>query len=283
MDTYGLLGNKIEYSLSPLMQNAAFKALKLEAEYKFFDIPEKDLEKFFSDFKTGAISGCNVTIPYKETALKLVDVCDKLAEEIRAVNTIVLRSGKLYGYNTDFQGFVEALRGRNEGDLNFDSQGKSAFLFGAGGAAKAVIYALIDLGIKKIAIADIDEAKAEGLASYITKRKSTNFLVTVVKDKAQYEEFISRSDLLVNATPCGIKKTDQALFDYRYIHEKLYVFDLIYAHETPLAKEAKTRGAKAINGMNMLLYQAGASFAIWTGKAAPISVMREAVLEKIRR
>ncbi len=281
MKIYGILGKDISYSLSPFMYNAAFKALNLEAEYKIFDIPENELDGFFSRMKKGEISGCNVTIPYKERALELVDKCDDLAKDIGAINTVTVKAGELSGYNTDYQGFIEALKGRNAGDLDFDSKDKDVFVFGAGGAAKAVIYGLMDLGAKRIAIADIDEGKSERLASSIVDRHKGSSLITVVKDRQKYEEFISKADLLINATPCGMKACDGQLFDYRYIHEKLYVFDLIYAADTPLVKEAELRGAKAINGVNMLLYQAGASFTIWTGLKAPLDVMKNTVIKTI--
>ena len=194
-----------------------------------------------------------------------------------AINTVAVKAGELSGHNTDYGGFIEALKGRNEGDLNFDPKGKDIFVFGAGGAAKALIYGLMSLGARRIAIADIDEEKSERLASFIVDSHKGSSLITVVKDRYKYEEFISKSELLVNATPCGTKKTDPQLFDYRYIHEKLYVFDLIYASNTRLVKEARLRGAKATGGINMLLYQAGASFTIWTGLKAPLDIMRNAL------
>ena len=283
MKTYALLGRDIHYSLSPAMHNAAFKALGMNAEYKIFDIPEDDINNFFSDLKKGKISGCNVTIPYKEKTLKLVDECHNLAKDIGAVNTVITKDAKLHGYNTDYQGFMQALRGKNEGDLEFDPNGKEIFVFGAGGASRAVIFGLITMGAKRIAIVDIDEAKAEELASSVTEAHVGDSLITVVKDRAKYEEFISKSDLLINATPCGVKESDQPLFDYRYIHEKLYVLDLIYAEDTKLVKEARSRSGKAINGSNMLLYQATEAFGLWTGRLAPVEVMQKALREGIKK
>jgi len=283
MQKYGLLGKKISYSLSPSMQTAAFKALGIEATYEIFDRPENGVEKFFADMREGRISGCNITVPYKESALKLVDAADELAREVGAVNTVVKKNGNLIGHNTDCAGFVEALRGSGAGNLDFNAYQKSAFLFGAGGAARAVTYSLLGLGIKKIYIADIDNKKAESLAASVSEKVKGSVLITVVSEKRQYDDFISRADLLVNATPSGMKKDDEPLFDYRYIHEKLYVFDLIYAVDTLLLKEARTRAKAAINGMNMLLYQAAHSFTLWTEKAAPLDVMRRALTEKIKK
>ncbi|MBN1353248.1 MAG: shikimate dehydrogenase [Candidatus Omnitrophica bacterium] len=281
METYALIGKNIGYSLSPIMHNAAFKALGIKAKYEIFDIQESELGDFFLRIRKGEISGCNVTIPYKEKALQFVDTLDGLSADIGAINTIAKKGERFCGYNTDYKGFISALKGKGPGDLGFDPKGKSVFIFGAGGAAKAVILGLITSGAKRIAIAEIDNAKAESLASSITKRHKGNSLITVVKDKDKYEEFISKSELLVNATPCGVKKDDPKLFDYRYLHETLFCFDLVYASETLLVKEAKQRAAKVTGGLNMLLYQAGASFTIWTGKEAPFENMKKAVLKNL--
>ncbi|MFC1576091.1 shikimate dehydrogenase [Candidatus Omnitrophota bacterium] len=283
MQTYGLLGKNISYSLSPFMHNAAFKALDIKATYKIFDMPENKLDGFFGMLRSGEISGANVTVPYKEKVVGLVDVADQKVRSIGALNTIVRKQKLLVGHNTDCEGFLEALRGKGEGNLGFDERGKSVFVFGAGGAAKAVIYSLLRTGIKKIDIADIDREKAERLASVASEAQEGNVIITVVKEKRQYDDFISRADLLVNATPCGMKKTDPTLFDYRFIHEKLFVFDLVYAVETPLLKAARETARKAINGMNMLLYQAAHSFTFWTERAAPIEAMRKALMENICR
>ena len=281
MKLYGLLGRNISYSLSPAMHNVAFKELHMEAEYKVFDMAEERLGGFFSKLKAGEVSGCNVTIPYKEETLEFMDKLDDVAKNIGAVNTVVERKGALYGYNTDCQAFIEALTGSAEGDLKFKAEGKSVFIFGAGGASKAIIYALSILGVKKIAITDIDMERAEGLANLATENQKGNAIMTVVEDSGQYEEFISKADLLVNATPCGMKPNDSPLFDYKYIHDELSVFDLVYTKETPLIKQARSLGANATSGVNMLLYQAAASFAIWTARKAPVGVMREALLKKI--
>jgi len=283
MKTYALLGKNIGYSSSPFMHNAAFSALKMDAEYKIFDIPERDLKGFLCDLRSGKIEGCNVTIPYKEKALEFVDEKNDTVEAIGALNTIARKKEKLVADNTDFLGFMKALRGEGEGDLNFDPKGKNIFLFGAGGAAKAIVYVLLTLKAKRIILTDIDKAKAEALAGSFFKKRKGDVSITVSADEEQYEEFISRSNLLINATPCGMKEKDGALFDYRYIEEKHYIFDLIYARKTPLVKDAQKSGARAVDGLNMLLYQAAASFSVWTGREAPLPVMRKALLEHVGR
>jgi len=290
MKIYGILGKNVGYSLSPCMHNAAFKALGLDAEYKVFDIPENELDDFFSKMRKGEISGCNVTIPYKEKALDYVDrdKCDNMVQSVEALNTIVNKNGVLEGHNTDDTGFINALTGSAKGDLNFEPGGKSVFVFGAGGAARTVIFSLLGLHkrVKKIAITDIDINKAKRLASSVEKQDQST-LITVVGDKEQYNDFISKSDLLVNATPCGMKEDDPPLFDYRYIHERLFVFDLIYVRDTILVKEAQRCGAKAINGLNMLLDQAVEAFECYWVESGEhhnkiVTAMNKALKENIK-
>jgi shikimate dehydrogenase len=281
MKIYGLLGKNISYSLSPVMYNAAFKALGLDAEYRIFDRDEDRLDEFFAGLKKGSISGCNVTIPYKEMSLGYVDECTGAARSIGAVNTIARSDAVLKGYNTDYQGFMKALRGSGAGDLDFQPKGKSAFIFGAGGAARSVVHSLLTLGIKKLIITDMDAQKAERLVGSIDEEKYDQSTIAVAHDETQYNDFVSRSDLLINATPCGSQSEDPRLFDYRYIHERLSVFDLIYALDTPLVKEARTRARRAVNGLNMLLYQAAAAFEIWIQEDAPVAVMRKALTERM--
>ena len=280
---YGLLGKKVDYSLSPIMHNRAFKEKGIDAEYRIFNTEENNLKEFFLKIREGKIAGCNVTIPYKEKAFNEVDELTDVAKAIGAINTISLKDGILAGDNTDHYGFSLSLTGKGEGDLGFDPKGKSVFIFGAGGASKGVTHVLLSLGVSRIAITDIDNEKAEMLAAYITKGKNSNVLATVVKDSTSYEDFISKADLLVNATPIGLKDGDAELFDYRYIHEKLYVFDLVYAVNTRLVREAKQKAFKAINGLNMLIYQAAQSFSVWTGLEAPIDVMKKAVEEQKKK
>ena len=281
MRIYGLLGRGISYSLSPVMHNAAFRALGMDAEYRVFDKSESELESFFKDLKKGRVAGCNITIPYKEVALRFIDESSATVRAIGALNTVVGTDGVLKGHNTDYQGFMKALMGQGNGDLGFRPEGKNAFIFGAGGAAKAVIHCLLTQDIKRIVVADIDRVKSERLAQKIDIGKYRNATLAVANDKSQYNDFISNSDLLINATPCGLKKTDPALFDYNYMDRQHNVFDLIYAKSTPLVKEARARGARAVNGLNMLLYQAARAFEYWTGKDAPFEAMRNALIEKI--
>jgi len=289
MKTYGILGRDISYSLSPAMHNAAFRALEIEAEYKIFDIPEQELQIFFSRLKKGEISGCNITIPYKEKALEYVDDVDSPVKSIGALNTVISKNGILEGRNTDYGGFMNALTGKSEGDLGFEPGGKNVFVFGAGGAARTVVFSLLNWNpkwVKRIVIADLDTEKAEELAGSLVESQKGDAVITVAKEENQYGEFISKSDLLVNATPCGMHEKDASLFDYKDIHEKLHVFDLIYIKDTPLVEAARLRGAKVINGRNMLLSQAALSFEYWVeGREHTVihDAMKKALLEGLNK
>ncbi|MBL7158420.1 MAG: shikimate dehydrogenase [Candidatus Omnitrophica bacterium] len=283
MKLYGLLGKNIAYSLSPAIHNAAFRALGMDARYDVFDREKNELEEFFRELKSRRIAGCNITIPHKEDSLEFMDECDSVAGDVGSVNTVFFEEGVLKGYNTDCYGFIKALTGKDVGDLGFNPRGKDAIVFGAGGAGRAVLESLLTLGIKKLAIVDIDTEKAERLANSISARRE-NTVITVIEDKDKQNEFVSKAHLLVNATSCGRKPEDEHLFDYRYITGDAHVFDLIYTADTSLVKKAKFRGAKAVNGLNMLLYQAAESFKIWTGiKNAPLAVMRKVVMGEISK
>lgn len=274
---YGLIGYPVKHSLSPAMHNAWFKALGIDAEYKLFEVNPENLKVFFEGFKD-KLSGINVTIPHKEESCKYVDSLGPIAEAVQAVNTVTTKEGKLVGHNTDTPGFMMALKD----DLNFEAVSKRAVIFGAGGAARAVAFGLFMDDIKRIVLVDIDKKRAASLAGEL-KNKGCN-AIAVENDKKALRELILDSDLLVNATPCGMKKGDPELISQDLLHKDLVVFDLVYNQkETALIKVAKKQGAKAVNGLNMLLYQGAISFAIWTGRKAPLDIGRDVLLKELKQ
>lgn len=270
---YGVLGYPVKHSLSPSMHNAAFKALKINAEYRLFKVRPQDLENFLESLSERNIHGLNVTIPYKE---KVMPFLKKLSDEVRligAVNTIKVLPSDLEGFNTDGEGFLQHLRQ----DLGFNPQDKTIAILGAGGAARAISVYLSQNTPRLIAIYDIDRTKAEILVNHLKENfKDVEFKV------ANSIEGLNIGDchLLVNATPIGMKDSDPCLVDKKLIHNKLLVYDLIYnPPETKLLAQAKKAGAKVSNGLGMLLYQGTLSFKIWIGQDAPFKIMRKA-LEK---
>jgi len=271
---YGVLGYPAKHSLSPDMHNAAFQYLKIEAEYRIFEKEPAELDSFFGGLAENNICGLNVTIPYKEEVLKYLAWQSPEVRFTAASNTIIVKEkGYLEGWNTDGIGFHRHL----VQDLGFEIAGKKAVLLGAGGASKAIIDQLARNKIREISIYDIDKQRAAALA------KKTNDAFKVSKatalDSLSSLDF-SDTQLLINATPIGMKLEDPLLVSREKMHSGLLVYDLIYnPAETNLLKEAKAAGAKVANGLGMLLYQGARSFELWTDKIAPIEIMRNA-LEK---
>jgi shikimate dehydrogenase len=271
---YGLLGYPAKHSLSPVMHNAAFKALRINAEYKLFEVTPADLDNFLKDLGKNDIFGLNVTIPYKERMMDFATIDFELfhLKRIGAINTIVDKNGVWKGFNTDIAGFDNHLKER------FSPQNKKAAIVGAGGAARAVAYVLASSGAKEIAIFDIERAKSENVVKMI---RSLFDVYMFSVDKVEGLN-IQDKDLLVNATPLGLKETDLLPVKEELLHRGLFVYDLIYNPcETKLLSAAKKIGASCVNGLGMLLYQGMLSFEIWTGKKAPRDVMQNALTQAI--
>ena len=271
---YGLLGYPVKHSFSPLIHNTAFTAKKIDACYLCFETKPENIKEAIEGIRALNIQGVNLTIPHKETCISYLDKIDKDAELIGAVNTIVHKENKLIGYNTDGEGFSKALKE----DLNFDPRDKTIFLFGAGGAGKAVGISLAKSGARQIFIVDKNKKKAGALAENIGK----NFPCTAVElTHSHNQEAIKNAHLLVNATPIGMNPDDNLLINPVYFSQQLLVFDLIYnPTETKLLRTARKKGLKAANGLGMLVQQAALSFELWTGEKAPIEVMRKALQNK---
>ena len=268
---YGLIGYPVRHSLSPLMHNAAFRALEIDAEYKLFELKPQDLEAFFKSLPKENIYGLNVTIPHKEKVLPFLDDISSEAELIGAVNTIRVSHSRLEGFNTDGDGFLRHLKE----DLRFVPAGKIIAIIGAGGAARAVSVYLSKYNPKAVTIYDIDKTKTLDLVSHLKENfKRIEFKAVNSPDELN----IQTPDLLVNATPVGMKESDPCLVDEKIMHQDLLVYDLIYnPEETKLIKLAQQRGARTANGLGMLLYQGARSFELWTGRPAPVEIMRQAL------
>ncbi|MBM3248941.1 MAG: shikimate dehydrogenase, partial [Candidatus Omnitrophica bacterium] len=257
--------------LSPAMHNAAFKALEINAEYKLFEVKPEELKSFLNNLDKSNILGLNVTIPYKEKVFGFVSLEpeNSYLRQIGAINTVINKNGQLLGYNTDISGFSKHLK------ENIDPANKKVAIIGAGGAARAVSFALAKSAVKEISIFDIDNSKSENIRKMI-RSLFADFLISVVNNIDDLQ--IKNKDLLINATPLGMKPRDPCPIEERQLHKDLFVYDLVYnPAETNLLKLAKKAGAKTSNGLGMLLYQGMQSFEIWTGKPAPKEVMQKAL------
>lgn len=272
---FGLIGYPVKHSLSPFMHNVAFKALNLDARYELFELKPQELENFLRSLSQKNIYGLNVTIPYKEQVIPFLDSISEQAGLIGAVNTIRASQGKLEGFNTDGEGFLKHITE----DLGFSPEGKTVSVIGAGGAAKAVSVYLAKAGVKRVSIYDTQEGKLKKLLAHL----KVNFKGVEFNHALSIEGLkINDSDLLVNATPVGMKESDPPIVSEGQMHSGLLVYDLIYnPKETKLLKLAKEKGATASNGLGMLLYQGMLSFEIWTGKIAPKELMRKALEDKL--
>jgi len=256
---YGVIGDPISHSLSPRMHNAAFASGRIDAVYLPFLV--RDLKDFVGSIKPLRIAGFSVTIPHKERILKYLDVCDPLAEAIGAVNTVVVRRGKLHGYNTDYVGILRSLERR------IRLRGSRVLILGAGGVARAVAFALAEAGAA-VCICARRPVKANELAR-VTRG-------TAMPRSALCKEFF---DAIVNATPVGMHpNSDESPLDGPELNCRL-VFDTIYRPRiTRLLQLATRRGIETVPGVEMFISQGAAQWEMWTQKRAPVKVMQRAVL-----
>jgi 3-dehydroquinate dehydratase / shikimate dehydrogenase len=260
---YGVIGNPIGHSLSPVLQNAGFQARHIAAV--FLPFLARDLRDFLRSVEPLGIAGFSVTLPHKQAILRHLDDCDPMAAAIGAVNTVVVRGGgKLYGYNTDYVGVLRALGRR------IPLRGSRALIFGAGGAARAVAYALAESGASVCVCARRAKA-AKALARAVGGE-------VVERSRLQREFF----DAIINATPVGMHPAaDRSPLSARELNCRL-VFDLIYRPRvTKLMQLAALRGIETVSGVEMFLAQGTAQWEIWTGERAPLEAMRRAVLRAL--
>ncbi|MBA7526786.1 Shikimate dehydrogenase (NADP(+)) [subsurface metagenome] len=269
---YGIIGDPIEHSLSPVMHNAAFEKLGLDAVYLAFRVSKGELGDAIKGAKSLGIAGLNVTIPLKEKALSFVDA-EVVAKKIGAINTIDFSSGTPVGYNTDGLGSLRVLK-ETVGEL----KGKNVLILGAGGAAKAISFYL-DAEGARVTIANRTKERAAQLASNLRNANSIGL-------DAELKEHVKDSDILINATAVGMHPHEDAtLVNADMMHPDLVVFDIVYNPvDTKLLREAKRAGVKKIvDGVKMLVYQGAASFRIWTKMEPPVEVMEKVVRDVLIR
>ena len=267
---YGLIGYPIKHSLSPAMHNAAFSSLTLNARYQLFPLKEDELKEFFSNLKRNNICGLNVTIPYKETVIPFLHSLSQEARLIGAVNTIKVS-------DTTLEGFLRHL----EQDLKFNPKGQTVSLIGAGGAARAIAVYLAKKTPRGLTIYDIDKTKALTLINHLKE----NFTGIEFKHAESIEGLnIQNSNLLINATPMGMKEDDPCLVHKDSIPRDILVYDLIYNRKvTKLLQIAKEKGAQVSSGLGMLLYQGVGAFELWMAQKAPVEIMRKALMEELNK
>ncbi|MEM3673100.1 MAG: shikimate dehydrogenase [Candidatus Bathyarchaeia archaeon] len=272
-----LIGDPVEHSLSPYIHNAAFKHLKLDFVYVTFKVSKENVKEALEGARALGIRGLNVTMPLKTAVIQHLDKLDPNAEKIGAVNTILNNEGKLTGYNTDGFGALEALKAKRQ-----NPAGKNILVLGAGGAARAVAFALCK-DAKDMTILNRTPEKAKILAEELSRIFEKKVKFGGLGEETLRRE-VEKADILVNATAVGMApKIDETPVDMKLLHSNLTVFDLVYnPPETRLLKEAKAMGAKTVDGICMLVHQGALSFQIWTGRKAPIDVMTRACKRALR-
>ncbi|MCM0648757.1 shikimate dehydrogenase [Clostridium swellfunianum] len=245
----GLLGKNINYSSSPEIHNNYYLNKKVPISYELFDLSEECIEHFINNLKKNNIIGFNVTIPYKQTIIKYLSQLEYPADEIGAVNTVVVEEDKLVGYNTDYYGFISSIK-----DYNIVLNKRNAIILGAGGAAKSVSCALNDLGCSTIEIA---ARNAEKAINDFNRR----YKVVSINDYLD----LSKYDIIVNCTPVGnINSINQIPINFDEINKSSIFYDLIYRPDkTRFLSKAEQLGAFIINGKMMLLHQAYKAADIW--------------------
>jgi shikimate dehydrogenase len=257
---FGILGEKLDHSLSPLMFNHYFASLNLDICYESLSVTPKKLHQFFKEIHVSDIIGLNVTIPYKERVIPYLDELSWDARNIGAVNVIWNSGRRLEGFNTDYLGFLRTLKEYEAYEL------ENAVVLGAGGAARSIIYALSKMNFKNIIFFSRDKKKI------IRVLKNFPF-IPQLKGRLWQEEDIgkemSQADTVINTTPVGMGslKTESPVdFDFS-LKEKCLAYDLIYNPKvTEFLKKAQNKGAVIENGIRMLVYQALESLIIWKGE-----------------
>jgi shikimate dehydrogenase len=277
MKKLAVLGHPIGHTLSPVMHNASIKALGLDGEYEYskLDVPPDQLMARLAQLPAEGYVGVNLTIPLKEVAFRGLEKLADSARILGAVNTVEFSNAGLVGHNTDGYGFLKAL------DEAFGKtvEGDAVFVLGCGGAGRAVALMAALNGAQSIALADVDAGRVENLSAEIGQIAPQVGIFQCLVKSTQIE-LCRESDLVIQASPVGMKKDDPSLLPPEAFRAGQRVFDLIYMYpETSCLRAAKASGAQIANGLGMLLHQGAKAFTIWTGIEPDVGAMRSA-LEK---
>lgn len=260
---YGILGNPVAQSMSPVMHNASFRLLGVDAVYLPFEV--HDLPGAVAGIRALKIKGASVTHPFKTEIIGLIDDIDPTAKEIGAVNTLVLDNGRIRGTNTDWTGAVRCL------ETVLPVEGRKFVVLGAGGAARAVIFGIRSKGGSAVVV---NRSEENGLA--LANEFGCDFVPL-----SEIENVTG--DCLVNATPVGMHPREDEMPVARHVLGQFKaVVDVVYnPYKTKLLREAQSAGCRVASGVEMFLFQGAEQFRIWTGKEPPLPLMREVVMERL--
>jgi shikimate dehydrogenase len=273
----GVLGDPIEHSLSPQMQNAALESCGINMRLARFAIGPKDLGRALKLFARHDFVGISLTVPDKIAVLNFLDEVDENAWAIGAVNAVRFRDDRLFGYNTDGVGISDAIRSGVLGDVSLSRW--PVLILGAGGASRAIARQCALEGCPKLFLSNRTRERAEKLAADISKVNETTTIAVVDQEPEALRQALTEARLVINATNVGLRPGDPSLISRESLTRDHFVYDTIYnPPRTALLAEAEAADARFANGLTMLLYQGARSFELWFDRKAPVDVMRAALL-----
>jgi shikimate dehydrogenase len=272
---YGIIGDPVDHSLSPAIQNAAFRWAGLNAVYLSFPVHGAELRWAIQGLKSLKVRGFNVTTPHKMAVLRYLDKVETEAAEIGSINTVKNEENALTGFNTDGTGALNAME---EAGVRLD--GQSVLVLGAGGAGRVIASVLAGRGCSlKLANRTISNAKR--LAKTLHNKSDLKPEIIPLSRKALHDA-VNQADIILNASSMGMDGKHNPPIDKEWIRGSHLVFDIVYRPiQTKLLQDAVSTGARTITGLDMLVNQGACSFTLWTGKKAPIDEMRRAIAEKL--
>ena len=277
-----LIGHPLKHSISPAFQQPAFDHLAIDVRYEKWETPEEELAATVDRLRHPSMLGANVTIPCKEKIIPLLDELSDTAVRIGAVNTVVNRSGRLMGFNTDVEGFITSLRQ----DADYGLRNRKVVLLGAGGVARAVVFALLNEEVTSVTVFNRSLERGRTLVRSFARSAGRIPLAAPPWTELETSAALQDCDLLVNCTSIGMRYSAteaESPLSADLIPKDALVYDLVYnPEETPFLREAKKAGAETLGGLSMLVYQGAASFELWTGKSAPVDIMLRSAREALR-
>lgn len=274
----GIIGDPIGHSLSPHMHNTAIEALGLNYLYVAFAVKPRDLAEAVAGMRALGLVGFNITIPHKEQMLALLHHLTDEARIIGAVNTVRCDGKELIGHNTDGIGLLTSLRN----DAGFEPAGTRCVILGAGGASRAVTVQLALAGAAAIDLANRTRARAETLAQHVAAQIPGVQVAAHALDDAKLQDVLATADLIVNTTSIGMQSPDDTPLPESLIRSRHLVCDIVYRPlHTRLLREARKRGARALDGLGMLIHQGSAAFEWWTGQPFPVDRVRQSLIEAL--
>lgn len=271
---FGIFGDPISHSLSPVIYNAAFQSLGLPYYYVPFEVPERGLKEAVSAVSALGIGGINVTIPHKEAIIPFLNKISDESKKIGAINTVEVIANQLIGHNTDGSGFLKSL---SEANVNLD--GLQVILLGAGGASRGVAVSLLNANISELCVIARSMERRKVLHNDLSSLFPN---IKISEHPFDKNDFRDAPTLLINTTPLGMKMGDPLPYPVDRIYPNWVVADLVYnPFKTPFLLAAEKVGAKTVPGTGMLLHQAALSFEIFTKQKAPIEAMKKALLRSL--